>query len=98
MAKTDHAGLSNGELNLVLFENEDQLKGLLGKLGIEVRDNFVVSADGKAEHCQSCAKTIRVDNLGNIMPGSTLFFCDDPYCLSTYVAEHLAEDGAGAKA
>lgn len=92
MAKTDYAGLSNGELNLILFENEPQLRALLAKLGIKTRENFILSKEGEVEKCQCCRKTIRVENLGNIMPGSTLFYCDDPFCLSSYVAEHLPDD------
>lgn len=88
-----HAGLSEGRLNLLVFEDKGLLQRLLRELGFEVETDKILDQRHQ-EECQRCHEPLTVDNLGNIMPGSLLLFCDNPFCLSTYVSEHYPEEPA----
>lgn len=87
-----YAGLSKGQLNLVVFNEKEQLRQILERIKITVKDERLIQADGSQNHCHTCKENLTLDNLGHIMPGSTLMFCEDPICLAEYVVEHLPEE------
>lgn len=82
-----YAGLRNGEMNLIVFDKPQELRQLLPAIGLEVIGD-VVKSGGHSVSCECCREPITVHNLGNVMPGSTLVYCKDPFCLTDYVAEH----------
>jgi len=83
-----HAGLEEGKLNLIVFDNEDTLRSLLEGLGLEVGQGKKILRDGKAEKCSCCDEPLTTKNLGNLMPGSLELFCDRPTCLAGYILRY----------
>lgn len=74
-------------MNLVLF-NKGEVVRVIKALGYNVNSNGeVISKEGKKVTCQVCGDVIKTSNLGNVMPGSKHFFCDDPTCFAGWVAE-----------
>jgi hypothetical protein len=72
--------------NMVLFRKED-VSRVLSALDVPVRGQRILDPSGVPAICHTCGSDIKKSNLGNIMPGSRLFFCDNPACLATYIAE-----------
>ena len=48
---------------------------------------FVVDTENNIRHCDACEKKLELDKVGSIAHGSLKIFCDNPLCLSTWVAE-----------
>lgn len=72
--------------NMVLFRKED-VNRVLSALDVSVQGEHVLDPSGQPAICHTCGCDIKKSNLGNIMPGSKVFFCDNPACLATYIAE-----------
>jgi hypothetical protein len=72
--------------NMVLFRKGD-VDRVLSALDVSARGNVILDITGDPAVCHTCGCDIGKSNLGNIMPGSKLFFCDNPVCLATYIAE-----------
>ena len=80
-----NAGLSKGHLNLAYFEDTDELRTILGKIGIsEGEGGRLARKDGDEIRCESCSTSVTVDNVGHILPGSTHIYCRDPTCILDY--------------
>jgi hypothetical protein len=76
-------------LNLVVFEGAEDLAPILAHMGLRF-DGARILQDDKPVKCECCGDELTLSSVGNVMPGSTLFYCDDPFCLTDYVAEHQA--------
>lgn len=72
--------------NMVLFRKED-VDRVLSALEIPAQGDLILDTAGEPAVCHTCGCDIGKSNLGNIMPGSRLFFCDNPACLATYIAQ-----------
>lgn len=72
--------------NMVLFRKED-VDRVLSALDVSVQGERVLDHGGEPAICYTCGCDIKKSNLGNIMPGSQLFFCDNPACLAMHIAE-----------
>jgi hypothetical protein len=83
-----HAGLEEGRLNLMVVENDENLRKILRKLDFEIRNDGRISENGNIQHCNCCGKEVSIKNFGNLMPGSLELYCDNPACLSDYVVKH----------
>ena len=80
-----NAGLSKGNLNLAYFKDADELRTVLGKIGIsEAKGGRLETKKGEEIHCESCSTGITVNNVGHILPGSTHIYCRDPTCILDY--------------
>lgn len=73
-------------VNMILFEKENVNK-IIELLDLQVNGEFIVDEDGEKVTCAACGKEVTKSNLGNVMAGSKTFFCDNPACFATYVAE-----------
>mgnify|MGYP001110562328 CR=1 FL=1 len=73
-------------INMVLFRKEETGR-LIDALKLRIADGFIVDETGERVSCHTCGVDIKKSNLGNVMPGSKLFFCDNPACFATYVVE-----------
>ena len=82
---SQRAGLMD-PTNMVLFRKGD-VERVLQALTIETRGEQILDPMAQPAACHTCGCDIKKSNLGNIMPGSKLFFCDNPACLATYIAE-----------
>jgi len=86
---TVHAGLEEGQLNLIVFDNEATLKDILKEISVDVsQGGAVMGKGGHSQHCQCCGREITLRNLGNVMPGSLEFYCDNKVCLTEYIVKH----------
>lgn len=83
-----HAGLEEGHLNLVVFDDSDTLRKILDTLHVDVSEDGKILDDGKSKHCNCCGAEVTVKNLGNVMPGSLEFYCDNPVCLAEYIVKY----------
>ncbi len=78
------------ELEFLVF-NEEQAEDLIVNLGLSVSRGGFVTRHGVAVRCECCGRMIRVRNVGNIVPGSTKVYCDNPACFAEYVDRYLWE-------
>ena len=75
-------------LGLLVFKKEDAA-GLAVSLGLNVDPNGRVARGLQVIHCEGCGDELKVSKFGAALPGSTLFYCDDPACLADYVGRKL---------
>ena len=78
------------EIEFLVF-NREQAQDLVVNLGFAVNGRGFVTRDGAAIKCECCRRAIKVDHVGNIVPGSTKVYCDNPVCFAEYVDEYLWE-------
>ncbi len=81
-----HAGVDDDGLTVVAFDTEEELRTLLGAIGITVdTDRLLRSGEGRALSCASCEKTVPVEQVGHVLPGSAYVYCKDPVCVLDYL-------------
>ena len=80
-----HAGVEEFQLNLVVFNTEDQLKKMLMQIGLTVdEENKIHDPEGEIIQCSCCEKDIEIKEVGQVMPGSYHIYCKDPVCIFDY--------------
>jgi len=78
-----------GELNLIAF-NEKHIDKIIEAIELSIDENdFILDEEGEIATCESCECKINRENLGNIMPGSKLFYCDNTACFAQYIHDHI---------
>ncbi len=87
-----HAGLEDGGLNLIIFDDEKQLREMLGVIGFLVDDDGVVTENGKPVICSGCERTLILNEIGHVMPPNH-FYCSSSVCIMDYYERygHLEE-------
>jgi len=81
-----HAGVEDGSLNLIVFKNQDELRGLLEIAGCTIDEHNVVhNKDGDIAACPSCNGEVKIDHVGHVLPGSQHIYCDRPVCIMDYL-------------
>ncbi len=78
------------EIEFLVF-NREQAEDLVLNLGMTVGSRRYLIRDGVAVKCECCRRTITVEHVGNIVPGSTKVYCDNPICFAEYVDRYLWE-------
>jgi len=76
-------------LNFISFESEDIPK-ILKPYNRKIDGyGYIVNVKNKKikETCNTCGCDIKAENLGNILPGSDTFLCDNPNCFALYLAK-----------
>jgi len=73
-------------VNMILFKKGEEGE-VLELLGIQMRDGNIIDESGEAATCYGCGTKMTTHNLGNVMPGSKLIFCDNPACFASYISE-----------
>lgn len=72
--------------NLLVFRRTD-LPMVLASFGWSANERGrLIDEEGKTLVCSCCKRKLTEDNLGNIVPGSTLPLCDNPMCFSEFAA------------
>ncbi len=85
MATIENAGLSKEHLNLAYFSDVEELRAILKDLKIEVgEDGRLLLSEEQEVACSSCERGLTVEDVGHILPGSTLIYCRDPTCILDY--------------
>ena len=79
------------ETELVLF-NKDELKDMISEFDIKTKKEdgkiFVVDKEGEIQCCEVCERKLEIKKIGSIAHGSHKIFCDNPLCLSSWVAKN----------
>jgi hypothetical protein len=76
---------------LVVFDRKDILD-VISDFGIRIKEadgkQFLADQDGNIRCCDNCKRKLETSKVGSIAHGSTLIFCDNPLCLSAWVADN----------
>jgi len=74
-----------------LVFNREQASDLVINVGLGINAKGYVTKDGVAIKCECCGRMVKPDQVGNIVPGSTKVYCDNPSCFAEYVDKYLWE-------
>ena len=77
------------ELGLLVFKGPEDVPKFAEAFDFTINKNGYVERAGKTIHCKCCDRAIKKESLGTILPGSSVFYCDNPMCLANYVHEYL---------
>ena len=75
--------------------NKGQTKQILNALDIETKKmgikEFIVdeTKENKIAICPMCEEQLTPENLGNVIKGSKILFCDNPSCFNHYLIKRL---------
>jgi len=66
----------------IVFENEDELRLLLGDIGYIIQDNFLYPKKTPILRCSACNIPLNISNISRILPKDDdyIFFCDNIMC------------------
>ena len=78
-----HAGLGDGKLNLITFNDTEQLRVMLIAIGFSIDDKDIVYHQGKPVICSSCERELTLDEIGYVMPPAH-FYCSSDVCICDY--------------
>lgn len=82
----NHAGIENGELNIISFVTDVELMRIIEKIGLKVGKNGIIrDKEEKEISCSSCETPMELSNVGHIMPGSHYMYCKEPVCIMDYL-------------
>lgn len=76
------------DFGLIAFES-DQVDEIVSNVGLNFNRNGYLVSDAKTIKCDCCNHTIKRSNLGNVLPGSNIIYCDNPSCFIEYMGKHL---------
>ena len=73
---------------MISFEESD-ISTILKPYNRKINEfGYIVNNKNKAQKCEECGCDLKKGNLGNILPGSDVFLCDNSSCFSLYLAEN----------
>ncbi|MEK6833791.1 MAG: hypothetical protein AABY32_07145 [Nanoarchaeota archaeon] len=76
---------------LILF-NKDETSRIISEFDIKTKIEkgkaYVIDEDGEIKCCEVCKRKLEVDKIGSVASGSRKIFCDNPLCLSGWVAKN----------
>lgn len=82
--KNRHAGLEDGHLNILTFDDAEMLRWLLKIIGFPVDETGIVTDNkGVPVRCSSCGCKLTLDEIAYVMPPA-YFYCCDPICIYDY--------------
>lgn len=76
-------------LGLLVFKGAEDVPRFAQDFGFDINPRGYLEKDGKTIKCDCCETTLKSERLGTILPGSDIFYCDNPACLSKYVVKYL---------
>jgi hypothetical protein len=79
--------MSIDQVDLVVFKPQET-EEVASNIGLQVERKYLVRA-GQRVVCDGCHDEIRVTKFGAALPGSRLYYCDNPACLESYVANRV---------
>ena len=76
---------------LVVFD-KTEIPALISQFGIKTRKKgskkYLVDHEGEVKCCDSCKRPLQVKHVGSIAHGSRKVYCDNPLCISGWVAKN----------
>ena len=80
-----HAGVEELSLNLVVFQDEEQLRSLINRIGLHTDDSGrILDDENHIKTCPSCSEQLQLKDVGHILPGSHYIYCKNPVCIMDY--------------
>ena len=76
------------DFGLIVFDS-NQVDEIISDIGLKFNRNDYLVSGAKTIKCDCCNHTIKRSNLGNVLPGSNLIYCDNPSCFTEYMGKHL---------
>lgn len=72
------------QANVMTF-NVDQIQEVVDSLGLSVNDKGLVTKDDHEIICSGCKTKITQEKFAGVIPGSTHYLCDNPFCYSRLI-------------
>jgi len=76
------------DFGFIAFDIE-QIDEIVKEIGLSFNKKGYLAEGEKSITCKCCGHAIQRKNLGNILPGSNIVYCDNPSCFSEYMDNHL---------
>ena len=76
-------------MGLLVFRGAVDVPKFSKEFDFTINKRNYLERDSKNIVCSCCEKPIKTNNLGAILPGSNIFYCEDPSCLAEYVSGHI---------
>lgn len=78
------------ELGLFVF-GRNETQSVIEGLGLTVDPKGSLRTSIGNVVCQCCGHRLKLTNFGAALPGSRLYYCDEPACLVDYVSAKLVK-------
>jgi len=79
----------NIDFGFIAFDNE-QIEEIVKKTGFHFsKSGYLRTKDDKPKNCDCCNHSIKKGNIGSILPGSDMVYCDNPICYTKYMEKYL---------
>ena len=75
--------------NMILFEKRESFD-VAKSMGYKIDKANILDEVNNPVKCYFCKHKITTRNLGYIVKGSKIVFCDNPVCAATYIEEHIS--------
>ncbi len=76
------------DFGFIAFDSE-QIDEIVNHIGLHFNNKGYLVKDKNTIKCDCCSHTIKRKNLGNILPGSNIVYCDNPVCFAEYMDKYL---------
>jgi hypothetical protein len=79
----------NIDFGFLTFD-ENNLDDIVSLIGLKFnKKEYLTNNNRKGVKCNCCGYPIKRKNLGNILPGSNIIYCDNPTCFAEYMDKYL---------
>lgn len=69
--------------------DENNLDDIVSLIGLKFNRRDYLTNNKESIKCNCCGNSIKRENLGNILPGSNIIYCDNPVCFTEYMDKYL---------
>ena len=76
------------DFGFIAFDSE-QVDEVVESIGLKFNNRGYLRDGAKSIKCNCCKHPIRRRNLGNVLPGSNIIYCDNPVCFAEYMDDYL---------
>lgn len=78
----------NIDFGFLTFD-ETNLDDIVNLIGLKFNKKNYLKNNKEDIKCNCCGNPIKRKNLGNILPGSNIVYCDNPACFTEYMDKYL---------
>ena len=70
--------------------NKEQVEEIVENTGFHFsKSGYLRTKNNKPKSCDCCGHSIKKENVGSILPGSDIVYCDNPVCYTEYMYKYL---------
>jgi len=89
MKKSKDAKEDNIDFGFISFD-EEQVQEIVEKIGFHFsKSGYLRTKNNESKNCDCCGHSIKKGNLGSILPGSDIVYCDNAICYTEYMDKYL---------